>query len=133
MKKTTAIWLAAAAAGLLLLVGLASTPAVWTEARRWYGLVTDREWMRAAVESWGWAAPFVFIGIQIAQVIAAPVPGEATGSIGGYIFGTLSPDSSIPPSVSPSARSSISASAGYWASALCGGSCRRNASSAWTA
>jgi uncharacterized membrane protein YdjX (TVP38/TMEM64 family) len=89
MKKTTAIWLAAAAVGLLLLVGLASTPAVWTEARRWYGLVTDREWMRAAVESWGWAAPFVFIGIQITQVIAAPVPGEATGFIGGYVFGTL--------------------------------------------
>jgi len=89
MKKTTAIWLAAAAALLLLLGILASTPAVWAEARRWYGLVTDREWLRAAVESRGWAAPFVFIGIQIAQVIAAPVPGEATGFIGGYIFGTL--------------------------------------------
>ena len=89
MKKTTAIWLAAATAGLLLLVILASTPAVWAEARRWYGLVTDREWMRAAVESWGWAAPLVFIGIQIAQVIAAPVPGEATGFIGGYVFGAL--------------------------------------------
>jgi len=89
MKKTTAIWLAAAAALLLLLGILASTPAVWAEARRWYGLVTDREWLRAAVESRGWAAPFAFIGIQIAQVIAAPVPGEATGFIGGYIFGTL--------------------------------------------
>jgi len=89
MKKTTAIWIAAAAASLLLLVILAATPAVWAEARRWYGLVTDREWMRAAVESCGWAAPLVFIGIQIAQVIAAPIPGEATGFIGGYVFGTL--------------------------------------------
>jgi uncharacterized membrane protein YdjX (TVP38/TMEM64 family) len=89
MKKTTAMWLAAAATGLLLLVIIATTPDVWAQARRWYGLVTDREWLRAAVESCGWAAPFVFIGIQIAQVIAAPVPGEATGFIGGYIFGTL--------------------------------------------
>ena len=89
MKKTTAIWIAAAAASLLLLVILASTPAVWAEAGRWYGLVTDREWMRAAVESCGWAAPLVFIGIQIAQVVAAPIPGEATGFIGGYVFGTL--------------------------------------------
>ncbi|HSO60329.1 MAG TPA: TVP38/TMEM64 family protein [Desulfobacterales bacterium] len=89
MKKTTAIWLAAAAALLLLLGILASTPAVWAEARHWYGLVTDREWLRAAVESCGWAAPFVFIGIQVAQVIAAPIPGEATGFIGGYVFGTL--------------------------------------------
>jgi uncharacterized membrane protein YdjX (TVP38/TMEM64 family) len=31
----------------------------------------------------------VFIGVQIAQVIAAPVPGEATGFIGGYLFGTV--------------------------------------------
>jgi uncharacterized membrane protein YdjX (TVP38/TMEM64 family) len=27
------------------------------------------------------------MGIQIAQVVAAPVPGEATGIIGGYVFG----------------------------------------------
>lgn len=83
------MWLAAAAAGLLLLVILASTPDVRAEARRWYGLVTDREWLRAAVESCGRAAPLVFIGIQVAQVIAAPIPGEATGFIGGYLFGTL--------------------------------------------
>jgi hypothetical protein len=63
MKKTSAIWLAAAAVLILLLGILASMPAVWAEACRWYGLVTDREWLRAAVESCGWAAPFVFIGI----------------------------------------------------------------------
>jgi uncharacterized membrane protein YdjX (TVP38/TMEM64 family) len=89
MKKKSIIWLVASAATLLLLGTLASTPAVRAEAHRWYGLVTDREWMRAAVESYGWAAPLVFIGIQIAQVIAAPIPGEATGFIGGYVFGTL--------------------------------------------
>lgn len=89
MKKTTAISLAAATAGILLLVILAFTPAVREDVRHWYGLVTDRECMRAAVESCGWAAPFVFIGIQMAQVIAAPIPGEATGFIGGYVFGTL--------------------------------------------
>jgi uncharacterized membrane protein YdjX (TVP38/TMEM64 family) len=89
MKRSFAIGLAAAIAGLLLLVILASTPEARAEVRRWYGLATDREWVRAAVESFGWAAPLVFIGIQIAQVIAAPVPGEATGFIGGYVFGTL--------------------------------------------
>ena len=89
MKKTTAIWLAVAASGLLLLVILAAGPAISAQVRHWYALVTDRQWMRAAVESCGWAAPFVFIGIQIAQVIAAPIPGEATGFVGGYVFGTL--------------------------------------------
>ena len=30
----------------------------------------------------------VFIGLQILQVVAAPIPGEVTGLIGGYIYGT---------------------------------------------
>jgi uncharacterized membrane protein YdjX (TVP38/TMEM64 family) len=89
MKKTAVLWSAAAAALLLLVVVLASTPSAQAEARRWYALLTDREGMRAAVESWGWAAPLMLIGIQIVQVIAAPIPGEATGFIGGYLFGTL--------------------------------------------
>jgi uncharacterized membrane protein YdjX (TVP38/TMEM64 family) len=49
--------------------------------------VDPEQRVRARVQSAGWAAPLVFIGLQIAQVIAAPIPGEATGFIGGYIFG----------------------------------------------
>lgn len=30
---------------------------------------------------------FIFIVIQIIQVVAAPIPGELTGFIGGYIYG----------------------------------------------
>ncbi len=30
-----------------------------------------------------------FIALQILQVIAAPIPGEATGLIGGYLFGPI--------------------------------------------
>lgn len=37
--------------------------------------------------SFGAKAPLVFILIQILQVVFAPVPGEATGFIGGYLFG----------------------------------------------
>jgi uncharacterized membrane protein YdjX (TVP38/TMEM64 family) len=89
MKKSTAIWLAAAAAIIIVLGTLAVTPGVWAKIRGWAGLILDREWIRATVQSYGWASPLVFIGIQIAQVIAAPVPGEATGFIGGYLFGPL--------------------------------------------
>jgi uncharacterized membrane protein YdjX (TVP38/TMEM64 family) len=75
---------------LALLLGLLLVPSsVWEEFPRWLTLITDREWIRATVVSYGWAAPLVFITIQIAQVLAAPVPGEATGFIGGYLFGTL--------------------------------------------
>jgi uncharacterized membrane protein YdjX (TVP38/TMEM64 family) len=31
----------------------------------------------------------VFIALQILQVVAAPIPGEATGIIGGYLYGPL--------------------------------------------
>jgi len=90
MKKSTVIWLVAAAVAIIVVIGtLAATPDVWARIRGWAGLITDREWIRATVQSYGWAAPLVFIGIQIAQVIAAPVPGEATGFIGGYLYGTL--------------------------------------------
>jgi uncharacterized membrane protein YdjX (TVP38/TMEM64 family) len=34
-------------------------------------------------------AVFIFIGLQILQVVAAPVPGEVTGFVGGMIFGTF--------------------------------------------
>ena len=31
----------------------------------------------------------VFISLQILQVVAAPIPGEATGLIGGYLYGPI--------------------------------------------
>lgn len=52
-----------------------------------YHILTDREGIKAFINSWGAAAPLVFIGIQIAQVIFAPVPGEISGFVGGYLFG----------------------------------------------
>jgi len=39
------------------------------------------------VASFGPWAPFAFMGLQILQVLFAPVPGELTGFIGGYLFG----------------------------------------------
>ncbi|MBI4777094.1 MAG: TVP38/TMEM64 family protein [Deltaproteobacteria bacterium] len=41
------------------------------------------------VLSWGPWAPFVFTSLQALQVVFAPVPGEATGFLGGFIFGFL--------------------------------------------
>ena len=32
---------------------------------------------------------FVFIGLQILQVVFAPFPGEATGLIGGFLYGPI--------------------------------------------
>lgn len=54
-----------------------------------YDLLTDRERVTAYVRSFGHAAPLVFMAIQIIQVVLAPIPGEATGFIGGYLFGAF--------------------------------------------
>jgi uncharacterized membrane protein YdjX (TVP38/TMEM64 family) len=42
---------------------------------------------RETILSYGYLAPLVFMVLQILQVVFAPVPGEATGILGGYLFG----------------------------------------------
>lgn len=50
-------------------------------------LMREKESMSMFMESLGPSAPFYFIAIQAAQVVLAPIPGEATGFVGGYLFG----------------------------------------------
>lgn len=62
---------------------------IWEKLTDLYQLFSDREQIRLFISSFGTSAPPVFMLIQILQVIFAPVPGEATGFIGGYLFGAL--------------------------------------------
>jgi uncharacterized membrane protein YdjX (TVP38/TMEM64 family) len=50
-------------------------------------LYTDREFLRAELHAWGVWAPLVFMVIQALQVVIAPIPGEVTGFLGGFVFG----------------------------------------------
>ncbi len=79
--------------GLLAAVAIALTirfhTDIWQTVVDGYHLLSDRQRVRQFISSFGMGAPLVFIGIQILQVIFAPVPGEATGFIGGYLFGTV--------------------------------------------
>jgi len=43
--------------------------------------------LKQGILSFGIAAPVFFIGLQVCQVVAAPIPGQAAGFAGGYIFG----------------------------------------------
>ena len=43
--------------------------------------------LRESFLSFGDFAPLIFMVLQILQVVFAPVPGEATGILGGYLFG----------------------------------------------
>jgi len=56
---------------------------------QYYHLLTDKEKIKAFIMSYGngIGAPAIFIIVQVLQVLFAPVPGEASGFIGGYLFG----------------------------------------------
>lgn len=56
----------------------------YNEVARLYQNKTE---LRQLLQEWGWMAPAIFIGIQALQVILSPVPGEATGLLGGFLFG----------------------------------------------
>lgn len=51
-----------------------------------HGLHTAEE-IRAALLAYGPLTPLLFMGVQIGQVLIAPLPGEASGFLGGYLFG----------------------------------------------
>jgi len=50
---------------------------------------TESVALRARILAFGPLAPLLFILIQVLQVVLAPIPGEASGFLGGYIFGAL--------------------------------------------
>lgn len=50
-------------------------------------LLTDRQRLLAFIREHRNTAAITFIGLQILQVLAAPVPGEVTGFVGGMFFG----------------------------------------------
>ena len=54
---------------------------------RFFSFLSDREKTKAYIEGFGPGAPLVFMLLQVLQVLLAPVPGEATGLVGGYLFG----------------------------------------------
>ena len=80
-----ALGLVALFAGLVLVYG---DPLI-ASVRRLYVFLQDREQTRAFIEAFGPWAPVVFMAVQVGQVLLAPIPGEATGFIGGYLFGVL--------------------------------------------
>jgi uncharacterized membrane protein YdjX (TVP38/TMEM64 family) len=50
-------------------------------------VMKDSSRVRETILSFGFLAPFAFMVLQVLQVLFAPVPGEATGILGGYLFG----------------------------------------------
>ena len=49
--------------------------------------LTDKQRLLAVIKEHQANAALIFIGLQVLQVVAAPVPGEVTGFVGGLFFG----------------------------------------------
>src|SRR5262249_10352871 len=63
---------------------------VWTDTPAYQFLVRlyqDKHFLKHTLREWGILAPVIFMGLQALQVIIAPIPGELTGILGGYLFG----------------------------------------------
>lgn len=50
-------------------------------------LYVDPHFLKKNLKQWGVMAPVIFIALQALQVIISPIPGEATGFLGGFLFG----------------------------------------------
>lgn len=74
--------------GVIIFLGYVYRLPLWEKIAYLYDLLTDRDQIKTFVTSFGRNAPIVFIFLQILQVLFAPFPGEATGFIGGFLFGT---------------------------------------------
>jgi len=62
---------------------------IWEVGCSFYDFLTDRDRIKEFISIFGVWAPAVFILFQFLQVLFAPFPGEATGFIGGYLFGAF--------------------------------------------
>jgi len=62
---------------------------LWEFVSGYYDFLSDREGIKKFIFKFGLWAPAVFILFQFLQVLLAPFPGEATGFIGGYLFGAF--------------------------------------------
>ena len=72
---------------LLMILVAVYKDILWEEFKAFCSFIADRDRVKDFIISFGAMAPLVFIIIQVLQVIFAPLPGEATGFIGGYLFG----------------------------------------------
>lgn len=88
LKKSTIV-IGILVAALLLLAAVAYRDLIVEKTVHLYRFLSDKGRTSAYIESFGPWAPLVFMSIQILQVLFAPVPGEMTGVVGGYLFGTM--------------------------------------------
>ncbi|MBI3780300.1 MAG: TVP38/TMEM64 family protein [candidate division NC10 bacterium] len=90
MKKTLLIGVVlASVAGLAFAFLLLNGWLAFDRYRELFEFYANKKAIGQYVKDAGPYGPIVFILLQALQVVLAPIPGEATGILGGYLFGTL--------------------------------------------
>jgi uncharacterized membrane protein YdjX (TVP38/TMEM64 family) len=82
--KTWPLWLR----GIVILGAIAALTIpllVWRDEL--LRVFADREQVAAEIRAAGGWGPVVIIGLSIAQTIVAPIPGQMTNFVSGYVFG----------------------------------------------
>ncbi len=76
-------WLRPAA--IVAICALGAAIAVWGPSL--FRLITDKEALRRLIEDFGAWGPLVFMLLQAAQVLVAPIPGHILAVVSGSLFG----------------------------------------------
>ena len=61
----------------------------WKDIIKFYRFFFEPKRLKMFIASFGPFAAVIFVLIQAAQVVFAPVPGEVTGFVGGFLFGNI--------------------------------------------
>ncbi len=61
----------------------------WRYGAQVWGLVTDEAALEAAIARLGLWGPLALIGINVAQILVAPIPGYVVQAAAGYLYGPL--------------------------------------------
>lgn len=80
-------WARLAASALVLLALAAGVVVTWRAG--WFDLLSRREELERTVQELGPWGPAAIVAFQVAQVLFAPIPGQITSVVAGYLYGVL--------------------------------------------
>ena len=74
---------------LLAVAVIAAFVGLYLGVRRYAPFVFNAQALRTWIAGFGIFAPLVFIFLQAAQVVLAPIPGQVVALVAGYLFGPV--------------------------------------------
>lgn len=73
--------------GVILVLLCQYNSHLWSQVSKLYEAFHHPKTLKRMITGYGAYAPLVYVLVQIAQVVVAPIPGGAIEFLGGYLFG----------------------------------------------